>query len=186
MIGKQSLSWTRTIALSLLNQPLQVFQPFVFRKLFYRIAQHRAGHPLIMRFEEFFLHGRIPLTDFTQHPAYRFVHQVFLIRKQQPGNCQRVGKLIIFNEVKRGNDRNAPLPEAFRARQSIERASVFIRQIGAHNQIRGQIDQIPVIDVSGVLQIQFIDGFLIRGICLEKTFAPAIRARTGVLHGRPT
>jgi hypothetical protein len=62
----------------------------------------------------------VPFADLPEHPAYGFVNQVFPIPQQPLGNPERVGEVILTDEVVSRNNANPPLPEAFRRRQAIE------------------------------------------------------------------
>ena len=101
--------------------------------------------------------GLISLSDLAEHPTDRLVNEIFFIAKEQCGDAKRVGEFTLPDEIMRCDDADAPFPEAGRARELHQRLTTLVVQISADDLAGRGIDQVPVVDVTGVAKVELID-----------------------------
>ena len=146
-----------------LNLALQITLSFLLRKFFDGVSQHGAGHFLVMGLQKGFFGLQMAFADFAQHPACGFMDQVLLVEKQDFGNLQCHSKLMPFDKVKGRHDRNSSFPQIFGFSQAVEHRLASVHQVGPDDVLRRRIHQVPIVNVSGIAKIDFIDG-LSRGL----------------------
>src|SRR5438552_3404297 len=81
------------------------------------IPQRRARHATGVHLEKDQQPSLVALPDLAQHPADSLVHQVLSVVQQQLGDLQRVIEVALPDEMVRGDHRDAPPPDALRARE---------------------------------------------------------------------
>jgi hypothetical protein len=91
--------------------PHHVPPPLVFRESFQRIPQHRSRHLRAVGVEKGPCGDGVALFRLAQHPADRFVNQVFAIVQQQIGEGERIADVTVPDEVLCRDDGNPPLPQ---------------------------------------------------------------------------
>src|SRR5205823_7963574 len=64
---------------------------------------------------------------------------------------------IATDEVQRGDDGDAPLPERSRLRQPIERLAAALLEVRADHVRGGDVDEVPVVDAAGVAEVETED-----------------------------
>ena len=82
----------------------------LLRKLLYGIAQHRTWHHLTMFLEKLHQQVLISLSHFTQHPTYRFPHQIVRMMLQPLRKGQNFGEITVLDKRVSRNHRNTLLP----------------------------------------------------------------------------
>ena len=102
---------------------LEVGTTLIWRKMLDGIPQHCSGHDCSMLIEKRFENGLRFLSDFSQHPACCLVDQVFLVLQQFLANLQRIGEVVISNEVLRRDDGDPALPKGLRFGEFNQRPS---------------------------------------------------------------
>ena len=61
-----------------------------------------------MRLQKCFRHRKIAFAHFPQHPAHRFLDQVFRVGPQETGNFKGLIEIALFDKGKSGQNGNAP------------------------------------------------------------------------------
>jgi len=80
---------------------LEVGTPLICRKFLDGIPQHRSRHGLFVLIEERFQDRTCFLSDLPKHPPSRLVDQIFLVRQEPLADRQRVGEVVVSNEMLR-------------------------------------------------------------------------------------
>lgn len=128
------------------------------------VAEHSTRHLAVMRVEERFFNSLIPFADFAEHPADRFVDQVFPVVQQDAGDVKRSGEVALLDIVESSEDGNAALPEEGRVGERAERLAVTVLQVRTNDVFRRRVYQVPVVDESGVGEVEVVD--LMPGGCI--------------------
>lgn len=96
----------------------------------------------------------IAFGDFPEHPAGRFVDQIVRVAQQPSDDLQRVTEVVVLDVVMRGNDRDAPVPDAPRPCQLGQQCARSVLEVCA-DQDRGRaVDEILVVDVRAVPHVE--------------------------------
>jgi len=86
----------------------------------------------------------VPLADLAKHPADSLVDKVFAVVEQALGDLDRVGKIILADEMVGRDNADSPLPEAPRCGESIQGITSLVNQVPADNlplpRLRGYSD----------------------------------------------
>ena len=122
-----------------------------------RVSQHRPRHAVRATVEEPSQGGAVTLAGLSQHPADGLVDQVVLVGQQQVRDAERVVEIALPDEVQRRHDRDTPLPQHMRLREAPKRCATAILKVSAHDLRRGQIDEVPVVDERGAVEIQLVN-----------------------------
>jgi len=88
-------------------------------EMFSCISQVCSRHPARMRVEKRQQSLPIALSRFAQPATGCFVNQVMIIIQQQFGELERVIDIAFSDEVPGADDRGPPLPNIFRACESV-------------------------------------------------------------------
>ena len=75
---------------------------------------------------------------------------------------QGIRKISRFDKSPCGYDADALLPEVRALGQLIDRCPISVEQVVAYDVPAGKINEIPVVDASGVTQVELIDRFSFR------------------------
>lgn len=118
------------------------------------MAQHGARHVRRMSPQETLFGCRRSIAHFTQHPADCLVYQVVGIEQENFGDAQGIAVFALPNEGGGRDDRDAPVPEIARARESVEDGPVRRQQVMSENMGRRRIDQVPVVDPPPAREIE--------------------------------
>ena len=118
----------------------------------------------VSRREKVLFDATIPVTDLPQHPADRLVNQVVIIVEQYVGDRQCVREVVAPDVMIGGHHRNAPRPEMLRRRHSVKSLSAPGFQPGAHDQMRGAVDKVPIVHVTEMPHIDVKYSSLLFGI----------------------
>ena len=110
----------------------------------------------------------IPLADLPQHPAHGLVDQIMFIAQQAPRDAQRIAELVLPDVMQGGRHRNASLPETGRAAQRVEQLARSPRQVRSQDQVRGTVDEVPVVHPLQVVQVQLGDARALAYIALPE------------------
>ena len=94
--------------------------PLLVRELLYGITQHSAGHHFAIFIQKLQQQGLVPLSHFTQHPAYSLPHQVMFVLQQQFRKTENIDEIVIPDEGNRRYDSNTLIPQQSTFRQPIK------------------------------------------------------------------
>ena len=86
---------------------------FRFGEFFDGVTKHRSGHLVVMLLDKQKEHWFVSLSKLSKHPSDGLVDQVMLMRKQYLCDFDCCFKIVAFDEIVSGHNRDSVLPEAF-------------------------------------------------------------------------
>src|SRR5215217_9099797 len=123
-------------------------------EVFDGVAKGGARHPRCVFVKEV-TQGRAvdSLASFAQRPADCLLNKVVLVEQEQLGDLEQVFRLCGTQEVLGADHGNPPLPEERRPREVVQGRAISSLQVAADDRTATNVDQIPVVDVSRVVEI---------------------------------
>ena len=118
------------------------------------VAESRTRKPGRITFQKVGEGIPVSFAHLAEHPSYGFMHQVMFMRHQPFGQRQCIGKIRTADKGPGTDNRNPLLPQII-----IQDGTVPAYLIFADNIPAGQIQQIPFIATTGILQIETIHLF---------------------------
>src|SRR5215216_4125982 len=100
---------------------------------FDRVSKHRSRHRTIVLAQEVIQNTAVAFSHLAQHPANRFVDQIMGVLQQQLGDPNSWSEFIPLDEMKSGDDRDAPFPDALRSREALQGHDVARSKVRAND-----------------------------------------------------
>lgn len=138
----------------------EILFPLFFAHLFDGITEHGPGHfrSILIQESTEFVHAAA-FSDFTEHPANRFMDEIVLMREHPLCDIDRQFSISLLYLMKGSEDDDTIDPDIGAGntlRDEIH--ALFVREvmldIGSDNVLARDIDQVPIIDSIHVLHIK--------------------------------
>src|SRR5215203_4960467 len=154
----------------------EVVLSFGLVEVFDGVAKGGARHPRCV-FVKKVTQGRAidSLASLAQRPADGLLNKVVLVEQEQLGDPEEVFGLCGTQEVLGADHGNPPLPDERRPREVVQGRAISSLQVAADDRTATNVDQIPVVDVSRVVEIVAL---------YERLNAVRIAAISGARHER--
>ncbi len=109
--------------------------------------------------EGFELGGRF-LHDFTEHPAGGFMDEVVGVIEEELSDSEGIGEVVLAYESVSGDDGDAAFPEGGATGELVKDIAGFMEEELADDIACGEINDVPVIDERGMLEVSCEDGLM--------------------------